>query len=87
MKTFTQEQQDFIVEARKEFVEVSVMIDQHKNTIKDIFEALFDRLGVDTKEDKDTVKALKKGFQIYYKETQDEEERVSQGAITVAGMQ
>lgn len=87
MKTFTQEQQNFIVEARKEFVEVSVMIDQHKSTIKDIFEALFDRLGVDTKEDKDTVKALKKGFQIYYKETQDEEERVSQGAITVAGMQ
>lgn len=85
-KVYTQEQQQFIREARSEFCEYSTEIDNQKENIKGLFEALIDRLGIDPKEQKEDVKALKNGFAIYYKDTKDEVERVSQGAVEIASL-
>lgn len=83
-KVYTPEQQQFIREARTEYVEFARKIDDAKAEHKAIFEALVDRLGLDPKEQKEDIKALKKGFSIHYKETQDEEESVVNNAVEIA---
>jgi hemerythrin len=85
-KVYTPEQQQFIREARKEYCEFATEIDKAKAEHKAIFEALVDRLGLDPKEQKEDIKSLKRGFAIYYKETQDEEESVVSGAVEIARM-
>lgn len=85
-KIYTPEQQQFIREARSEFCEYSTEIDNQKENIKGLFESLIYRLGIDPKEQKEDVKALKNGFAIYYKDTKDEVERVSQGAVEIASL-
>ena len=85
-KIYTPEQQDFISEARTEYCEFARKIDAAKEEHKAIFESLIDRLGLDTKEQKEDVKSLKTGFAIYYKDTKDEVERVSQGAVEIASL-
>jgi hypothetical protein len=85
-KVYTPEQQEFIREARTEYVEFARKIDQAKEEHKAIFEALIDRLGLDSKEQKEDIKALKSGFSIYYKDSKDEVERTTQGAIEIAGL-
>jgi hypothetical protein len=85
-KIYTPEQQDFIREARTEYCEFARKIDAAKEEHKAIFEALIDRLGLDTKEQKEDIKSLKSGFSIYYKDSKDEVERTTQGAIEIAGL-
>ena len=86
MKQFTPEQQKLIVEYRNEFVKNSAEIDRLKENIKFGFESLFDRLGVDTKEDKDTPKSVKLGFKLFYNETKDEQMSVTEDAVFIAEM-
>lgn len=86
MKQFTPEQQKLIIEYRNEFVKNSAEADRIKENIKFGFESLLDRLGVDTKEDKETGKAIKLGFKLFYKETKDEELSVTENAVFIAEM-
>ena len=83
-KIYTPEQQQFIREARKEYCEFATEIDKQKQYTKELFEALVDKLGIDPKEDKESVKALRKGFALYYKDTKEEEQRVIDGAVSIA---
>lgn len=83
-KIYTPEQQDFIREARTEYCEFARKIDDAKAEHKAIFEALIDRLGLDTKEQKEDIKSLKQGFAIFYKESQDEVESVVNSAVEIA---
>ena len=85
-KIYNAEQQQFIRDARSEYCEYASEIDKQKQYTKELFEALVDKLGIDPKEDKESVKALRKGFALYYKDTKDEEQRVIDGAITIAGL-
>lgn len=85
-KIYTPEQQQFIRKARSEFCEYSTEIDNQKENIKCLFEALVDKLGIDPKEQKEDVQSLKKGFAIYYKDTKETEQRVSQGAVEIASL-
>jgi len=85
-KVYNQEQQEFIRTARQAYVEHVAEIDRQKEYVKETFESLIDKLGIDPKEDKESVKALKKGFALYYKNTKDEEQRVIDGAIEIAGL-
>ena len=85
-KIYNAEQQQFIRDARSEYCEYASEIDKQKQYTKELFEALVDKLGIDPKEDKESIKSLKKGFALYYKDTKDEEQRVIDGAITIAGL-
>jgi hypothetical protein len=85
-KIYNAEQQQFIRDARSEYCEYASEIDKQKQYTKELFEALVDRLGLDPKEQKEDIKSLKRGFAIYYKETQDEEESVVSGAVEIARM-
>lgn len=85
-KIYNAEQQQFIRDARSEYCEYASEIDKQKQYTKELFEALIDRLGLDPKEQKEDIKSLKRGFAIYYKETQDEEESVVSGAVEIARM-
>jgi hypothetical protein len=86
MKQFTPEQQKLIVEYRNEYVKNCAEMDRLKENIKFGFESLFDRLGVDTKEDKETVKAVKLGFKLFYNETKDEQISITENAAFIAEM-
>ena len=83
-KIYTPEQQDFIREARTEYCEFARKIGAAKEEHKAIFESLIDRLGLDTKEQKEDIKSLKQGFAIFYKESQDEVESVVNSAVEIA---
>ncbi len=85
-KVYTPEQQEFIRQYRSEYCEYATEIDNQKENIKDMFESLIDKLGLDSKEQKEDIKSLKNGFAIYYKDTKDEVERVSQGAVEIASL-
>ena len=85
-KIYNAEQQQFIRDARTEYCEYASEIDKQKQYTKELFEALVDKLGIDPKEDKESVKALRKGFALYYKDPKDEEQRVIDGAVTIAGL-
>ena len=83
-KIYNAEQQQFIRDARTEYCEYASEIDKQKTYTKELFEALVDKLGIDPKEDKESVKALRKGFALYYKDTKEEEQRVIDGAVSIA---
>ena len=83
-KIYNAEQQQFIRDARSEYCNYASEIDKQKTYTKEMFEALVDKLGIDPKEDKESVKALRKGFALYYKDTKDEDQRVMDGAVTIA---
>lgn len=83
-KIYNAEQQQFIRDARSEYCEYASEIDKQKQYTKELFEALVDKLGIDPKEDKESVKALRKGFALYYKDTKEEEQRVIDGAVEIA---
>lgn len=83
-KIYNAEQQQFIRDARSEYCNYASEIDKQKQYTKELFEALVDKLGIDPKEDKESVKALRKGFALYYKDTKEEEQRVIDGAVTIA---
>lgn len=83
-KIYNAEQQQFIRDARSEYCEYASEIDKQKQYTKELFEALVDKLGIDPKEDKESIKALRKGFALYYKDTKEEDQRVMDGAITIA---
>ena len=83
-KIYNAEQQQFIRDARSEYCEYASEIDKQKQYTKELFESLVDKLGIDPKEDKESVKALRKGFALYYKDTKEEDQRVMDGAITIA---
>ena len=83
-KIYNAEQQQFIRDARSEYCEYASEIDKQKQYTKELFEALVDKLGIDPKEDKESVKSLRKGFALYYKDTKEEDQRVMDGAITIA---
>lgn len=83
-KIYNAEQQQFIRDARSEYCEYASEIDKQKQYTKELFEALVDKLGIDPKEDKESVKALRKGFALYYKDTKEEEQRVIDGAVSIA---
>ncbi len=85
-KVYTPEQQEFIRAYRDEYCEYATEIDNQKENVKGLFEALIDKLGLDSKEQKEDIKALKSGFSIYYKDSKDEVERTTQGAIEIAGL-
>lgn len=85
-KVYNAEQQQFIRDARSEYCEYASEIDKQKQYTKELFEALVDKLGIDPKEDKESVKSLKKGFALYYKDTKEEEQRVIDGAVEIAGL-
>ena len=85
-KIYNAEQQQFIRDARTEYCNYASEIDKQKTYTKEMFEALVDKLGIDPKEDKESVKALRKGFALYYKDTKEEEQRVIDGAVTIAGL-
>lgn len=85
-KIYNAEQQQFIRDARSEYCEYASEIDKQKQYTKELFEALVDKLGIDPKEDKESVKALRKGFALYYKDTKEEEQRVIDGAVEIAGL-
>ena len=83
-KIYNADQQQFIRDARSEYCEYASEIDKQKQYTKELFESLVDKLGIDPKEDKESVKALRKGFALYYKDTKEEDQRVMDGAITIA---
>ena len=83
-KIYNAEQQQFIRDARSEYCEYASEIDKQKQYTKELFEALVDKLGIDPKEDKESIKSLRKGFALYYKDTKEEEQRVIDGAVTIA---
>ena len=83
-KIYNAEQQQFIRDARSEYCNYASEIDKQKTYTKEMFEALVYKLGIDPKEDKESVKALRKGFALYYKDTKDEDQRVMDGAVTIA---
>lgn len=83
-KIYNAEQQQFIRDARSEYCEYASEIDKQKQYTKELFEALVDKLGIDPKEDKESIKALRKGFALYYKDTKEEDQRVMDGAVTIA---
>jgi len=83
-KIYNAEQQQFIRDARSEYCEYASEIDKQKQYTKELFESLVDKLGIDPKEDKESVKALRKGFALYYKDTKEEDQRVMDGAVTIA---
>ena len=85
-KVYNADQQQFIRDARSEYCNYASEIDKQKTYTKEMFEALVDKLGIDPKEDKESVKALRKGFALYYKDTKEEEQRVIDGAVTIAGL-
>ena len=85
-KVYTPEQQEFIRQARTEYCNYVSEIDNQKENVKGMFESLIDKLGLDSKEQKEDIKSLKNGFAIYYKDTKDEVERTTQGAIEIAGL-
>ena len=85
-KIYNAEQQQFIRDARTEYCNYASEIDKQKTYTKEMFEALVYKLGIDPKEDKESVKALRKGFALYYKDTKEEEQRVIDGAVTIAGL-
>lgn len=85
-KVYNAEQQQFIRDARSEYCEYASEIDKQKQYTKELFEALVDKLGIDPKEDKESVKSLKRGFSLYYKDTKEEEQRVIDGAVEIAEM-
>lgn len=83
-KIYNAEQQQFIRDARTEYCNYASEIDKQKTYTKEMFEALVYKLGIDPKEDKESVKALRKGFALYYKDTKEEEQRVIDGAVSIA---
>lgn len=83
-KIYNAEQQQFIRDARSEYCEYASEIDKQKQYTKELFESLVDKLGIDPKEDKESIKSLRKGFALYYKDTKEEDQRVMDGAITIA---
>lgn len=83
-KIYTEQQQQFIVASRNEFADYCKRIDIAKGDIKFMFESLVSKLGIDPKEDKESVKALKKGFQMYYKESAKQEQGVVDAAVKIA---
>ena len=83
-KIYNAEQQQFIRDARTEYCDYASEIDKQKQYTKEMFEALVDKLGIDPKEDKESVKSLRKGFALYYKDTKEEDQRVMDGAVTIA---
>jgi len=83
-KIYNADQQQFIRDARSEYCEYASEIDKQKQYTKELFESLVDKLGIDPKEDKESIKSLRKGFALYYKDTKDEDQRVMDGAITIA---
>lgn len=83
-KIYNAEQQQFIRDARSEYCEYASEIDKQKQYTKELFEALVDKLGIDPKEDKESIKALRKGFALYYKDTKEEDQRVMDGAVSIA---
>ena len=85
-KIYNADQQQFIRDARSEYCEYASEIDKQKQYTKELFESLVDKLGIDPKEDKESIKSLRKGFALYYKDTKEEEQRVIDGAITIAGL-
>lgn len=85
-KIYNAEQQQFIRDARTEYCEYASEIDKQKQYTKELFEALVDKLGIDPKEDKESIKSLRKGFALYYKDTKEEDQRVMDGAVTIAEM-
>jgi len=85
-KVYTPEQQQFIREARTEYCEFATEIDKQKQYTKELFEALVDKLGIDPKEDKESVKSLRQGFSMYYKDSKETTERVVDGAIEIASL-
>ncbi len=85
-KVYTPEQQEIIRQYRSEYCEYATEIDNQKENVKGLFEALIDKLGLDSKEQKEDIKSLKNGFAIYYKDSKDEVERTTQGAIEIAGL-
>ena len=85
-KIYNAEQQQFIRDARSEYCEYASEIDKQKQYTKELFESLVDKLGIDPKEDKESIKSLKKGFALYYKDTKEEDQRVMDGAVTIAEM-
>lgn len=85
-KIYNAEQQQFIRDARSEYCEYASEIDKQKQYTKELFEALVDKLGIDPKEDKESIKALRKGFALYYKDTKEEDQRVMDGAVSIAEM-
>jgi hypothetical protein len=85
-KIYTPEQQQFIREARKEYCEFATEIDKQKQYTKELFEALVDKLGIDPKEDKESIKSLRQGFSMYYKNSKETTERVVDGAIEIASL-
>lgn len=85
-KIYNADQQQFIRDARSEYCEYASEIDKQKQYTKELFEALVDKLGIDPKEDKESIKSLRKGFALYYKDTKEEDQRVMDGAITIAEM-
>ena len=85
-KIYNADQQQFIRDARSEYCNYASEIDKQKTYTKEMFEALVDKLGIDPKEDKESIKSLRKGFALYYKDTKEEEQRVIDGAVTIAGL-
>ena len=83
-KIYNAEQQQFIRDARTEYCEYASEIDKQKQYTKELFESLVDKLGIDPKEDKESIKSLRKGFALYYKDTKEEDQRVMDGAVTIA---
>lgn len=85
-KVYNAEQQQFIRDARSEYCEYASEIDKQKQYTKELFEALVDKLGIDPKEDKESVKSLKQGFALYYKDTKEEARRVIDAAVEIANL-
>ena len=85
-KIYNAEQQQFIRDARTEYCEYASEIDKQKTYTKEMFEGLIYKLGIDPKEDKESIKSLRKGFALCYKDTKEEEQRVIDGAVTIAGL-
>ena len=83
-KIYNAEQQQFIRDARSEYCEYASEIDKQKQYTKELFESLVDKLGIDPKEDKESVNAIKRGFKMYYKDNKNEEKAIIEGAITIA---
>lgn len=71
---------------RKEYAEAAASIAALKQDQKDVFEALFDKLGMEKKEHSQEMKAIKKAFSLYVKQSADEELNLISEAAELANL-
>lgn len=82
--TLSPEQTNIVKQYRDEYVKNEAEIEALKLNQTEAFEALFDKLKLDKKVDKEKISSLKMGFKLYYKQNALETQKLTDDAVVVA---